>query len=75
MSARWVSRVLVPLALLAVPALGRAQTGTVTGTVTEGLNQPVGGARVQALSATTVVAATQSATTAPTAHSRRGHIP
>jgi iron complex outermembrane receptor protein len=61
MSARCVSRVLVSLALLSVPALGRAQTGTVTGTVTEGrANQPVGGARVQALSATTVVAATQS---------------
>ena len=61
MSARWGFRVLVSLALLAVPALGRAQTGTVTGTVTEGrANQPVSGARVQALSATTVVAATQS---------------
>lgn len=61
MSARWISRVLVSLALLAVPALGRAQTGTVTGTVTEGrANQPVSGARVQALSATTMVAATQS---------------
>ena len=61
MSARWGIRVLVSLALLVVPALGRAQTGTVTGTVTESrANQPIGGARVQALSATTVVAATQS---------------
>jgi iron complex outermembrane receptor protein len=41
--------------------LALAQTGTVTGTVTESrANAPVGGARVQALSATTVAAATQS---------------
>jgi iron complex outermembrane receptor protein len=61
MSARWGFRVLVSLAVLVVPALGWAQTGTVTGTVTESrANQPVSGARVQALSATTVVAATQS---------------
>ena len=61
MSARRVFRVLALLALLVLPTLGSAQTGTVTGTVTEGRNnQPVGGARVQALSATTVVAATQS---------------
>jgi len=61
MSARRVFSVLSSLALLVVPALARAQTGTVTGTVTEGrANQPLGGARVQALTATTVVAATQS---------------
>ena len=49
------------LALLAVPTLGFAQNGTVTGTVTDGrTNLPVGGARVQALSATSVVAASQS---------------
>ena len=51
----------VSLALLVFPTLLLAQTGTITGTVTESrANQPVGGARVQALSATTVVAATQS---------------
>ncbi len=61
MSARRVLHVLSTLALLAVPSLSRAQAGTVTGTVTESrANQPVGGARVQAVSATTVVAATQS---------------
>lgn len=63
MSARRGLRVLASSALLVVPALARAQTGTVTGTVTESrANQPVGGARVQALSATLVVAATQSRT-------------
>jgi len=61
MSARQVFRVLASLALLVGPTLAFAQTGTVTGTITESrANQPVGGARVQALSATTVVAATQS---------------
>ena len=61
MFARRVFSVLSSLALLVVPTLGRAQTGTVTGTVTESrASTPVGGARVQALSATTVVAATQS---------------
>ncbi len=61
MSARRVFRVLASIAIAAIPTLGSAQTGTVTGTVTEGrANQPVAGARVQALSATTIVAATQS---------------
>ena len=61
MSARRVSYVLATLAALVVPSLGSAQNGTVTGTVTEGrANLPVGGARVQALTATSVVAATQS---------------
>ena len=61
MSARRVLHVLASLALLVIPTLGYAQTGTVTGTVTESrANLPVGGARVQALSATTIVAATQS---------------
>ncbi|CAG0959415.1 partial Colicin I receptor, partial [Anaerolineae bacterium] len=61
MSARRVFRVLASIAFAAIPTLGSAQTGTVTGTVTEGrANQPVAGARVQALSATTIVAATQS---------------
>lgn len=61
MTARRVVRVLASLAFLAFPSMAAAQAGTVTGTVTEGRsNQPVGGARVQALSATTVVAATQS---------------
>ena len=61
MSARRVLRVLSSLALLVVPTLGFAQNGTVTGTVTDGrTNTPVGGARVQAVSATSVVAATQS---------------
>lgn len=61
MSARRVLDVLALLALMAAPAQVIAQTGTVTGTVTESrANTPVGGARVQALSATTVVAATQS---------------
>jgi iron complex outermembrane receptor protein len=58
---RRVVHVLATLAGLVVPALGSAQNGTVTGTVTESrANLPVGGARVQAVSATTVVAATQS---------------
>jgi iron complex outermembrane receptor protein len=61
MSARRVLRALSSLVLLVVPTLGFAQNGTVTGTVTDSrTNQPVGGARVQALTATTVVAATQS---------------
>lgn len=61
MSSRRFSRVLASLMLLAVPAWAQAQTGTVTGTVTESrANTPVVGARVQALSTTTVVAATQS---------------
>jgi outer membrane receptor for ferrienterochelin and colicins len=61
MSSRRAVRVLASLALLMFPALGSAQTGTVTGTVTEGRsNLPVAGARVQALSATSIVAATQS---------------
>ena len=61
MSARLVFRVLASFVVLLVPALARAQTGTVTGTVTESrANAPVGGARVQALSPTAVVAATQS---------------
>ncbi|HEX6315032.1 MAG TPA: TonB-dependent receptor [Gemmatimonadaceae bacterium] len=61
MSARRMIRVLASMTFLAVPASGSAQTGTVTGTVTEGrANMPVAGARVQALTATTVVAATQS---------------
>src|SRR5689334_963384 len=61
MSARRVLHVLASLALVALPAAARAQTGTITGTVTESrANLPVAGARVQALSATTVVAATQS---------------
>ncbi|HEX6942587.1 MAG TPA: TonB-dependent receptor plug domain-containing protein, partial [Gemmatimonadaceae bacterium] len=61
MSSRRALHVLASLALLVIPTLGYAQTGTVTGTVTESrANQPVGGARVKAVSATTVVAATQS---------------
>ncbi len=61
MSARRVSTALWSLALLAVPTLGFAQNGTVTGTVTDGrTNLPVSGARVQAVSATSVVAASQS---------------
>jgi outer membrane receptor for ferrienterochelin and colicins len=61
MSARQIVRALTSLALVVVPTQVLAQTGTVTGTITESrANQPVGGARVQALSATTVVAATQS---------------
>ena len=61
MSARRVFRTLASSGLLLVPTLALAQTGTVTGTVTESrANAPVGGARVQALTATTVVAATQS---------------
>ena len=61
MSARRIFRALASLALLVVPSLALAQSGTVTGTVTESRgNTPVGGARVQALTATTVVAATQS---------------
>ena len=61
MSARRIFRALASFALLAVPSLAQGQTGTVTGTVTESrANAPVGGARVQALSATQVVAATQS---------------
>ena len=61
MSARRVLYALAAVALFVVPTLVLAQTGTVTGTITEArANQPVGGARVQALSATTVVAATQS---------------
>lgn len=61
MSSRRALHMLASLALLVVPTLGYAQTGTVTGTVTESrANLPVGGARVQALSATTVVAASQS---------------
>src|SRR5215207_8046165 len=61
MSARQLARALTSLALLVVPTQLLAQTGTVSGTITESrANQPVGGARVQALSATTVVAATQS---------------
>src|SRR5688572_33486131 len=61
MSARRGFRTLASFGLLLVPALGLAQTGTVTGTVTESrANAPVGGARVQALTASTVVAATQS---------------
>ena len=61
MSVRRVVIVLASLAILVAPAVVLAQTGTVTGTVTESRgNQPVGGARVQAVSATTVVAATQS---------------
>ena len=61
MSSRRVLHVLASLALLVIPTLGYAQTGTITGTVTESRgNLPVGGARVQALSATTVVAASQS---------------
>jgi iron complex outermembrane receptor protein len=47
--------------LCSISSLGEAQTGTVTGTVTESrANAPVGGARVQAVSATTIVAGTQS---------------
>ncbi|HWP70789.1 MAG TPA: TonB-dependent receptor [Gemmatimonadaceae bacterium] len=61
MSARRVFRTLASFGVLLVPTLALAQTGTVTGTVTESrANAPVGGARVQALTATTVVAATQS---------------
>jgi iron complex outermembrane receptor protein len=61
MSARQIARRWTALALLIVPAQVFAQTGTVTGTITESrANQPVGGARVQALTATTIVAATQS---------------
>ena len=61
MSARQVLRALSSLALLVVPTLGFAQNGTVTGTVTDArTNTPVSGARVQALTATSVVAATQS---------------
>lgn len=61
MSVRRVVFVLASLATFVAPAVVLAQTGTVTGTVTESrANQPVGGARVQAVSATTVVAATQS---------------
>src|SRR5262245_5315293 len=61
MSARQVLRALTSLALFIAPAPVLAQTGTITGTITESrANQPVGGARVQALSATTVVAAAQS---------------
>ena len=61
MSVRRVVHVLAAIATLFAPTLVLAQTGTITGTVTESrANQPVGGARVQALSATTVVAATQS---------------
>jgi outer membrane receptor for ferrienterochelin and colicins len=63
MSARRIFRALASFAVVAVPSLAQAQTGTVTGTVTESrANTPVGGARVQALSATQVVAATQSRT-------------
>jgi outer membrane receptor for ferrienterochelin and colicins len=61
MSARRIVRAMASLMVFAVPSLVQAQTGTVTGTVTESrANAPVGGARVQALSATSVVAATQS---------------
>ena len=61
MFARQLVRGWMSLALLALPTLVLAQTGTITGTVTESRgNLPVGGARVQALTATTVVAATQS---------------
>jgi outer membrane receptor for ferrienterochelin and colicins len=60
MSVRRVLHVLASLLAIA-PTLVFAQSGTVTGTITESrANQPVGGARVQALSAATVVAATQS---------------
>ena len=60
MSARQVLRALTSLALFIAPAPVLAQTGTITGTITESrASQPVGGARVQALYATTVVAATQ----------------
>jgi iron complex outermembrane receptor protein len=49
------------LALLWSPAVAFAQTGTITGTVTNArAGQPVPGARVQALSADAIVAATQS---------------
>lgn len=61
MSSRRVFNAVVPLAILLLPATGSAQTGTVTGTVTESRsNLPVAGARVQALTATSIVAATQS---------------
>lgn len=61
MCPRWVSRVVASLSVAVIASVAQAQTGTVTGTVTESrANQPVPGARVQALSATSVVAATQS---------------
>src|SRR5678815_607816 len=61
MSARQVVRALSSLVLFVFPAFALAQNGTITGTVADGRsNQPVGGARVQALTATSVVAATQS---------------
>lgn len=60
MLAHRVLRTTVSMALLLAPAVATSQTGTVTGTVTESrANQPVAGARVQALTATSVVAATQ----------------
>ncbi|HEX9563056.1 MAG TPA: TonB-dependent receptor [Gemmatimonadaceae bacterium] len=61
MFAHRVLRATVSAAILLGPAVAFSQTGTVTGTVTEGrAGQPVAGARVQAVSATTVMAATQS---------------
>lgn len=61
MSPRRFLRALASLSLLVIPGWVQAQTGTVTGTVTESRgNTPIVGARVQALTATTVVAATQS---------------
>jgi len=48
-------------AVLLGPAVALSQSGTVTGTVTDGrVGAPIAGARVQALTATSVVAATQS---------------
>jgi iron complex outermembrane receptor protein len=61
MFAHRIIRAIGLTAAVLVPAVAHSQTGTVTGTVTEArASQPVAGARVQALSATTVVAATQS---------------
>jgi iron complex outermembrane receptor protein len=61
MSARRILHAVSWVTLLAVPLSAQGQNGTVTGTVTESrASVPVGGARVQALSATAVVAATQS---------------
>ena len=61
MSTRQLFRTLASFAVMALPGLALAQSGTVTGTVTDArANSPIAGARVQALSATSVVAATQS---------------
>ncbi len=60
MSAHRMLRAMVSLALVLGPTVALSQTGTVTGTVTDSrAAQPIAGARVQALSAATVVAATQ----------------